>query len=134
MEETGDFTLPRDWPTRIVMAGFAGILLALVVFLFHIGRVQERDRLTLSRIIIQRASPHSMRWMAHCLDASNGGFAFDDWQDEGEARTSFDPANKVGARIAATPQGTNVQISTLEARPLRAAEQAIVDRCLPPPR
>jgi hypothetical protein len=58
-----------------------------------------------------------MRWMAHCLDASNGGFAFDDWQDEGEARTSFDPANKVGARIAATPQGTNVQISTLEARP-----------------
>lgn len=134
MEETGDLTIPRDWPTRIVMAGFVGVLLALVVFLFHVGRIQDHDRLTLSRIIIQRASAHPMRWMVRCLDASNGGFAFDKWRKEGEARTSFDPANKVGARIAATPQGTEVQISTLEARPLRAAEQAIVDRCLPPPR
>lgn len=126
--------LPADRASRIILIGFACVIVALAAFCLWAGRLAERRESQLAQVVVTRDVGEKPGEIRSCLGTHAGGLGLSKmWHgspaDEAGLQ-GYNHLTDIGVRIRDTGTHRVVQITTARGRPLREAEILVIRDCL----
>ena len=126
---------PRDATSRIVLAAFAAVIVALMIGVVWVSRDAHRSEVALSRDVRTIRSTRSLGELKACfglelrMDAGRQHGMWRGSATDGGGLKAFNSMTDIGIRLYELGNARTVVVSTRLARALRPAERDAINRC-----